>query len=133
VWSPKQFRTNNSLRYNADLCYSKRMEKITLELNEIESAGYLKLGGEAWLRRKCRNAAPRAPRERPTESCRVFLIGALSHTPMSAREMQDRAETLGLSLRTLGRVKRRLGIRSYRKGGFGSDGVWYWSLPDAGV
>ena len=58
-----------------------------------------------------------------------FLRGRLGDSKVDAVAVKTDARKAGISARTLDRAKARLHVLSERKG-FGSDGEWFWSLPD---
>jgi hypothetical protein len=60
-----------------------------------------------------------------------FLEDALVNGPALARKMFDRAESKGISKRTLKRAKQELRVRAVRKGEEGQigGGAWWWELP----
>lgn len=41
----------------------------------------------------------------------------------------ERGAERGFSLNQLKRAKQKAGIVSYRKGGLGDSGTWFWALP----
>jgi len=57
-----------------------------------------------------------------------WLRELLSHGPVSADEIHDRAKGAGHSIYVLRSAKDALGIVPYREG-FGRGAVWYWRLP----
>jgi hypothetical protein len=67
-----------------------------------------------------------APGER--EEATEFLRGELAAGPQPALQVMKAAAALGISLITLKRAKKDLGIVSRREG-FGKDGRWLWVLP----
>ena len=58
-----------------------------------------------------------------------FLRERLGDSKVDALAVKTDARKAGISDRTLDRAKARLQVHSERKG-FGSDGEWFWSLPD---
>src|SRR5262249_37365014 len=62
-----------------------------------------------------------------------FLREFLSAGPRAATEVEAEAKDAGISWRTVRRVQKILGVKSYRKAesgdGLGKLGRWYWSLP----
>ena len=68
------------------------------------------------------------------EACYVlYSILAEFEDPMSAKEVLKEATNALVSIRTLKRAKKRLGVKSYRKRGDDKDGEatweWVWQLP----
>lgn len=59
----------------------------------------------------------------------VFLTEALTEGGRGVAELQEEAEANGISKRTLGRAKQKLGIKARKQKGFGADGGWMWALP----
>jgi hypothetical protein len=57
----------------------------------------------------------------------AFLQDLVGAGPVAATEVRERAETAGVAVRTLKRAKRRLGVRSMRRGT-----GWFWSVPQKG-
>ena len=66
---------------------------------------------------------PRKP-ESQFAKARRFIETILSHRPVLAVEVMERAETEGISLSTLNRAKEALGAISAKRGEH-----WYWILP----
>jgi hypothetical protein len=58
-----------------------------------------------------------------------FLLAELDPDDRPAKEMKRAARDAGIHERTLERAKAKLKVKSYRKGGIGAEGVWYWHLP----
>lgn len=58
-----------------------------------------------------------------------WLQQRLSAGPVSVSAITNAAKADGLTLRTLGRAKASLGVRSFRVGGVGEEGAWQWQLP----
>jgi hypothetical protein len=52
----------------------------------------------------------------------------LGYGPMPAKEIQELAAKRGISLTSLRRAKRQLGIKAYKSRGL--DGCWMWRFPD---
>ena len=79
-------------------------------------------------------AANRDGNETPERSeAEEFLRTILSNGPQPATEIEAEAKGAGLSMRTVRRAQKGLGIKPYRKAesgdGLGKLGRWYWSLP----
>jgi hypothetical protein len=79
-------------------------------------------------------AANREGSETPERSEAVeFLRAILSNGPLPATEIEAEAKGAGISMRTVRRAQKGLGIKPYRKAesgdGLGKSGRWYWSLP----
>jgi putative DNA primase/helicase len=79
-------------------------------------------------------AANREGNETPERSeAEEFLRTILSNGPQPATEIEAEAKGAGLSMRTVRRAQKGLGIKPYRKAesgdGLGKSGRWYWSLP----
>jgi len=79
-------------------------------------------------------AANRDGNESPERSeAEEFLRSILSSGPQPATEIEAEAKGAGLSMRTVRRAQKGLGIKPYRKAesgdGLGRSGRWYWSLP----
>jgi archaellum biogenesis ATPase FlaH len=58
-----------------------------------------------------------------------FLLKTLRDGPLPQRQLQDDAEAAGISLTTLVRAKKELGIHSEK---YGRHGQWYWRLCEPG-
>ncbi len=58
-----------------------------------------------------------------------FLRDLLKEGPVSAKQITDEAQQAGISLPTLKRAKKSAGVESYRTGGVGKEGVWFWCIP----
>jgi hypothetical protein len=67
-------------------------------------------------------------RVKEVERAAGFLREMLAGGPVAANELEERAEQVGLSNRTLKRAKKDLGVRS-SKSRDSEDGRWYWRLP----
>lgn len=59
----------------------------------------------------------------------AILLKALADGPVEAIEVQQRATSAGISLRTFERAKKELGVMTYRKGN-GRHRPWFWQLPE---
>jgi DNA polymerase bacteriophage-type len=71
---------------------------------------------------------------RPTKSNRgasavEFLVDLLTGGPQPQTLVIERGAERGFSLDQLKRAKQKAGIVSYRKGGLGDSGTWFWALP----
>lgn len=64
----------------------------------------------------------------PLDEAIVFLRGALRDGPRPALEVEAEARAEALSLRTLRRARKELGVVAAREG-FGPGGRWMWALP----
>lgn len=61
----------------------------------------------------------------------VWLTGLLANGPVSAKEVTKRCVADGLSITTVRRAKRRLGIDATRMASAGDEqATWVWSLPE---
>jgi RecA-family ATPase len=58
-----------------------------------------------------------------------FLEDTLSDGAVPQKEIEAAAKSEGLSWKTVRRAKDSIGVISYRHGGIGGSGSWYWSLP----
>lgn len=58
-----------------------------------------------------------------------LLNGILASGPVPTLDVELRARSAGISLRTLARARRRAGVRAMRVGGFGPRGTWYCTPP----
>ena len=61
-----------------------------------------------------------------------FLEEVLSDGPVPAGQAKEEAEDTGISIRTLERAKKKIGVLSYRENAAGEKrgkGQWYWKLP----
>jgi hypothetical protein len=125
-----------------------RADKIALLLKQVRVEQHL-LDGEivasciAWETEKITRTADEilaansqsgdAPERSEAEA---FLRDMLATGPRPATEMEEEAKGASISLRTLRRARRKLGIKPYRQAetgeGLGSDGRWYWGLPADG-
>jgi hypothetical protein len=63
-----------------------------------------------------------------TSGAKDFLREFLADGPMQAAEVEKNARENFIKISTLRRAKDSLDIRSYRSGGFGERGAWYWEL-----
>jgi len=68
----------------------------------------------------------RTARQEAADILREELRGG----PRPVSELQDVAERLGVSWRTVQRAARSIDVEKNRRGGIGADGRWIWSLPD---
>lgn len=64
------------------------------------------------------------------QSVERWITSALESGIRDVWALMQLAEQDGLSWRTVERAKKRLGIRSVRKGGYGEYGRWVWVAPD---
>ena len=64
-----------------------------------------------------------------TDECMDFLKQTLFGNTMEQREIHRLARQHGFSDKVIRRSRERLGVRSERVGGLGSNGRWQWSLP----
>ena len=62
----------------------------------------------------------------------AWLKEMLAKGPVPQKELERLAGIEGISESTLGRAKRAIGVKSCREG-YGSEGEWYWRLPDHSV
>ena len=73
------------------------------------------------------------PKEREVRSdiTREWLNDALRSGPRAAVEVLEQARLEGIAIRTLPKVKRRLGVKSIKRGGsqHGWGSVWFWTPP----
>lgn len=65
------------------------------------------------------------------EAAEQFLRETLSSGPMTSNSVKAKAETAGISNRTLWRAKDTLHIKATKNRG-SLDGEWWWRLPAAG-
>ena len=96
------------------------------------------IGREAATRRIESSAALQRPRLQiaavlpPTWSrmtaAETLLRTVLAAGPVPTLEVERRARTAGISMRTLARARSRVGVRAVRAGGFGDRGAWYCRL-----
>jgi hypothetical protein len=88
------------------------------------------LGPTDWTAGQLLANLPRPPvrRQTPRECCRAFLESFLRDGPRTSRQIWQAALPLGLSERTIERVKQELAIRSVRVWSAG-DYLSYWLLP----
>jgi putative DNA primase/helicase len=70
-------------------------------------------------------------RRQPRIGAERWLLALLVNGPVSQGEIQGAAEAEGHAWATVRRAKEDLGVESKRHGGFGSDGEWFWHLPEA--
>lgn len=59
------------------------------------------------------------------DQCVSILVGLLKNGSRKSVEIENLISAKGISKRTIGTVKKELGIISYRK-----NGIWYWNLPE---
>jgi hypothetical protein len=89
--------------------------------------------GESEVSAKDLLATPRDEEHADTRGAAVeFLNEVLADGPVSASQVREEAEDAGISLRTLERAKKTVGIISYRENVAGEKrgkGRWYWRLP----
>ena len=101
---------------------------------ELVSAGPLGVGKVAWtgplplsaddlVRPVTLDAATPAQDEAAD-----FILAALADGPRPARELYAEAEAAGITEASMKRARKRLGVETERRGGFGGSGGWYW-LP----
>lgn len=102
------------------------MPKLELELSDAEWSGFLSLGGAEWLIMRLQYAGPGEG-----DKARSWLHDKLLDGRKPAAQIQAEAIAVGMSLTTLGRVKRSEGVISERDG-WGPGAVWYWRLPEIG-
>ncbi len=63
------------------------------------------------------------------DEAKEYLLDRLKDGPLRATEVENGAELLGISERTLKRAKSAIGVES-NKEGFGNEGYWVLSLPN---
>lgn len=63
-----------------------------------------------------------------TQQASDLLLSLLSTNPLSYTEIEEEFNGAGISMRSVKRAKKHLGILSFRKGN-----KWYWSLPARGA
>jgi len=74
--------------------------------------------------------APKKADSDVTRTAKKFLQEQLAGGhPVAQLLIEEAAAKAGISLRTLKRAKRALGVASKRDG-FGPGGLWYWTLPE---
>src|SRR6516162_572445 len=64
-----------------------------------------------------------------TRPADTWLADFLSEGPVKSREIQAAAKSVGLSMRTVERAKKRLGVKAAK---LDMRAGWIWSLPDEG-
>jgi hypothetical protein len=69
------------------------------------------------------------PKGEALSNAMAFLEKALADGPKEADEVEKWALAEGISLKTLRRAKKEMGVVSELHG-FGQEGKWFWSLPD---
>ncbi|MEW6746115.1 MAG: bifunctional DNA primase/polymerase [Planctomycetota bacterium] len=100
---------------------------ITFDLSE----GTFKWGGPSDISAETIYTSP--PRERQElESAKTFLRGALVSGAQSQRSLEAGASERGISVRTLRRAKKELGIKTEKRGRPGESGEWRWRLDGSG-
>lgn len=65
------------------------------------------------------------------ESAAQWLREALAGGPVAQADVEKRAVGAGISLGTLKRAKKELGVVSRKEKSFGDGGKWLWSLPES--
>lgn len=65
-------------------------------------------------------------RNSPTDE---FLSNALADGPRLAKDVEDEAREQGISKAMVRTARKRLGVKSDRRGGAGASGYWEWSIP----
>ena len=70
------------------------------------------------------------PKETKRDAAVEFLEAALVGGPVLARELFERAETEGISEKTLRRAKNQLQVKAFRRGKEGhiGSGAWWWRI-----
>ncbi len=58
----------------------------------------------------------------------AFLRDLLAAGPVASEDVKRQARAAGIAERTLFRAKAKVGAESYRTGGVGADGRWFWRL-----
>jgi len=101
-----------------------------VEKGESEVVSLSWLGPTDWTATQLLAGVPRNPHRRltPRERAREFLEGFLRDGPRTSRDIWSAALPLGLTERTLERVKQELSIRSIRVCPDGQR-LSYWLLP----
>jgi hypothetical protein len=64
----------------------------------------------------------------PKEDAKDFLIDVLSEGAVAAKDVKRQAEEAGVSVASLRRAQRSLGVDVHREGGIAAKGRWLWSL-----
>jgi hypothetical protein len=95
---------------------------------EIDTAR-LVLTGESTLGSTDLLAPPDADDRTETDEAEDLLQGELGEGERPAAEIHAAASEAGISKKAVRRARERLGITSERRG-FGSEGAWYWRLPE---
>ena len=88
--------------------------------------------GETALNAAALLAAPVDDEERDAlTEAQEFLGEVLGSGPVPATEVKSEAHTAGISMRTLDRARKALGVKASRKGELGKrgGGTWLWGLP----
>lgn len=77
-------------------------------------------------------AAQPARRPDAMAAAKAYLLAALQAGPVRATEVEAGAKAVGVSGMTLRRARDKMQIKSFRCGGIGAGGHWWWSLPPVG-
>lgn len=74
------------------------------------------------------------PTRRPdaVAAAKAYLLAALQAGPQRATEVEAGAKAVGVGEMSLRRARNKLQIKSFRCGGIGPAGHWWWSLPPVG-
>jgi len=62
------------------------------------------------------------------EEAKDFVRDLLGDGPVPSKLVRSNADGAGHHWRTIERASRAVGVESYREGGLGKEGVWYWRL-----
>lgn len=77
-------------------------------------------------------AAQPARRPDAMAAAKAYLLAALQAGPVRATEVEAGAKAVGVNRASLKRARDKMQIKSFRCGGIGAGGHWWWSLPPAG-
>ena len=99
------------------------------DTGEIIRAPVIAWEGEAEISAEEALAAARPAKSGRALGALEFLADFLAGGPQLQTAVIERGAERGFSLDQLKRAKGRLGVESFRGGGLGEGGAWFWALP----
>jgi DNA polymerase len=126
--------TGRSLFTNPKNNVSRRMSTLAYRILEKQLAEGIKAACVSWeetvnITADQAIAAATPTKERGQQSdVMIFLMNALTNGPVPVKTVEDKAAERGFSIDQLKRVKRKMGIVTFKQEGT-LEGHWFWALP----